>query len=272
MKNSIPSLFVSYGLPTMALLDDPFNSSLVNFGRSLGDKVKGIVCVSSQWVTPGPIQVTSLEKSFIQHNFQGFQKELYELDYQPPVSDDLTQQVAALLDEEFEITLNNDYGIDHGIWMPLRMLRPEADLPVVQISLPMLDEPRQVLKLGHALSTLRENGILVLGSGAAALNTSKIVWYARNEDVHPKTLEFDNWLEENLLTANIENILDFRKSAPHSEFASPSSANLLPLIFIMGTSIAGDKLQIIHKGYKYGTASLLSFCLTDELIPEGVLS
>lgn len=273
MTNIIPSLFVSYGLPPLAIQDDPLNTSLVNFGRSLGDSVKGIVCVSSQWIMPGPIQVTSMANSSIQYNFQGFQKELYELTYHPPVSIDLTEQVGNLLfQNSFEVTLNNHYGFDHGIWMPLRLIRPEADLPVVQISLPMFDDPRKVLQLGHVLSELRKEGILILGSGAAALNMGKIVWHARGEDVNPKIREFDNWLEANLLTANIENILDFRKSAPHSDFASPSSAGILPLIFIMGTSLTGDHPQIIYKGFKYSTSSLLSFCLSDQKIEQGLLS
>ncbi|WP_408097171.1 DODA-type extradiol aromatic ring-opening family dioxygenase [Peredibacter sp. HCB2-198] len=269
----LPSLYVSYGLPPLALQDDPFNTSLVNFGRFLGDSVKGIVCVSSQWIMPGPVQVTSMSQSSIQYNFQGFQPELYEMKYEPPVSFELEEHVADLLEDKgFETTFNEHYGFDHGVWMPLRLIRPEADLPVVQVSIPQSDDPRIILKLGHALSSLREKGILVIGSGVSALNMNKIVWHARGEDVHPKTREFDEWMEVNLMTANIENILDYRKSAPHSDFASPSTAGLMPLVFVMGTSIAGDRPQIVYKGFKYSTASLLSFCLSEEAIPEGLLS
>lgn len=249
----------------MAMLDDPYNSALVNFGRNLD--IKGIVCVSSHWISPGPIQITSNPRPFIQHNFSGFQKELYELTYETPSSPDLIEQVAQLLDENnFEINLNPNYGFDNGIWMPLRLIAPEADLPVVQISLPMYEDPRTVMKLGHALSPLREKGILLMGSGAAALNASKIVWHARGEDVNPKIEKFDNWLEERLMQAKIEDILEYRTSAPEGEFAHPSTASLLPLFFTMGTSIAGDRPQIIYKGFKYSSTSLLSFCLSSEEI------
>lgn len=261
MKQIVPSLFVSHGLPPIALLDDPYNSSLINFGRNLD--IKAIVAVSSHWITPGAIQITSNPHPFIQHNFQGFQSELYEIDYKTPYSADLVQQVASLLDEnDFEVALSPHYGFDNGIWMPLRLLRPEADLPVVQISLPLYEDPRLVMKLGKSLSSLREKGVLLMASGAAALNASKIIWHARGEDVNPKVESFNSWLKQNLLDANIENLLDYRKTAPHGVFAHPSTASLLPLFFTLGTSISGDRPQIVYDGFKYSSTSLLSFCLS----------
>lgn len=261
MNEIIPSLFVSYGLPPMALLDDPFNSSLINLGSTMD--IKAIVAVSSHWISPGAIQITSNPEPFIQHNFHGYQSELYELKYKTPYSPDLVQEVATLLDEnDFEVSLNPHYGFDNGVWMPLRMLRPEGDLPVVQISLPLYEDPRKVMKLGKSLSSLREKGVLLMASGASALNTSKIIWHARGEDVHPKVSAFNTWLKENLLAANIENLLDYRKGAPGGEFAHPSTASLLPMFFTLGTSISGDRPQIIYDGFKYSSTSLLSFCLS----------
>jgi 4,5-DOPA dioxygenase extradiol len=263
MSKRIPSLFVSHSLPPLALLDDPYNSSLINFGRDL--EIKGIVCVSSQWISPGPIQITSNPEPFIQHNFQGYQKELYDLTYKTPASSGLIEAVADLLeDNDFEVALNPNYGFDYGVWMPLKLIRPEGDLPVVQISLPLFEDPRKVMKLGHALSILREDGILLVGSGSAALNANKIVWYARGEDVHPKIQEFDAWLKENFLAANIENILDYKKLAPGADFSHPTSASLLPLFFTMGTAISGDRPQLVHQGFRYSSTSLLTVCLSDE--------
>lgn len=257
----------------MALQDDPYNTTLVNFGRFLGSDVKGVVCVSSHWVQPGPIQITALSQPFIQHNFHGYQKELYEISYSPPNSVELIDRVAELLGgENFEVNLNSHYGLDHGVWMPMRLIRPEADIPVIQISLPMLENPRMIMKMGHVLAELRNEGILLLGSGSAALNMSKVVWYARGEDVWPKVLEFNEWLKKNLLAANVEEILNYREAAPHAEFAHPSTANLLPLFFTMGTSLAGDSPKIIYEGFKYSATSLFTFCLSDSEISQGLLS
>lgn len=257
----------------MAMLDDPYNSALINFGRSFADDIKGIVCISSHWVSPGPVQIASSPDPFIQYNFSGYQKEIYDLKYAPPFSPDLIQQVATLLDEnDFEVTLNPHYGIDHGVWMPMRLIRPEADLPVVQISLPLNEDPRKIMKLGHALSSLREKGILLVGSGAAALNAHKLIWHARGEDVHPKIAEFDSWLSEKLKTADIEGLIDYRKEGPHHEFVHPGSSNILPLFFTMGSALGGDKPQFIYQGFRYSTSSLLTFCLSDKTITNGPLS
>ena len=105
-----------------------------------------------------------------------------------------------------------------------------------------------------------------MGSGVAAFNASKLIWHARGEDVNRKIEEFDNWLEDCILKARIEDILDYRKSAPHGEFAHPSSATLLPLFFTMGTSLHGDRPQILYKGFKYSSTSLLTFCLSSQEI------
>lgn len=260
-----PAVFVSHGLPSLALLDDPYNSSLINFGRNI--EFKGIVCVSSHWVAPGPIQITSNPNPFIQFNFQGYQKDIYDLKYAPPFSLDLLNMVTNILgSNSIEYVHNPHYGFDHGVWMPLRLIRPEADLPVIQISIPYNGEPRKIMSIGHALSKLRSQGILVLGSGLSAFNASKIIWHARGEEVNPKIKEFDQWLEKKLLSAQIEDLLDYRKSAPNGEFSHPSSASLLPLFFTIGGAIPGDRPHIIYRGFKYSSVSLLSFALTSNII------
>lgn len=271
MKRPTPSIFISHGLPSMALMDDPYNTSLINFGRNID--VKGIVCVSSHWVSPGPIQITSSPNPFIQHNFHGYQKELYALDYKTPYSFELVEEVRTLLEGgAFETFLNPHYGFDHGVWMPLRLIRPEADIPVVQISLPLYEDPRKIMQMGHLLSVLREKGVLIVGSGSAAFNASKIIWHARGEEVNSKISQFDNWLEEKLKHAKVEDILDYRNVSPNGEFAHPSSATLLPLFFTMGASMHGDVPRIIYKGFKYSSISLLTFCLSSYEINKEIFS
>jgi 4,5-DOPA dioxygenase extradiol len=271
MTTVAPAFFVSHGLPPLALMDDPYNSALINFGRNLN--IKGVICVSSQWLAPGPIQITSNPNPFIQYNFHGYQKDLYDLKYSTPFSNDLLTRVSlALSKESFEFILNPHYGFDHGVWMPIRLIRPDGDLPVVQLSLPFQEDPRKIMALGHALSKLREEGILILGSGLSAFNASKIIWHARGEDVNPKIKEFDQWLEKKILSAEIEDLIDYRKSGPNGEFAHPSSATLLPLFFIIGSAITGDRPQIIFRGFKYSSVSLLSFSLSSYSIVEKTMN
>ncbi|HXH32633.1 MAG TPA: class III extradiol ring-cleavage dioxygenase [Bacteriovoracaceae bacterium] len=273
VSTPMPSIFVSQGLPPMALYDNPYNSSLADFGRSLPEGIKGIVCVSSHWISPGPILITNHNEGSVQHNFYGYQKEIYDLDYRPPGSEDLVQKIARLLEEEnYEVGFSNQYGFDHGVWMPLRLIRPHADVPVIQISLPLFEDPRLVLKLGKTLSALRDDGVMLMASGAAALNPSKIVWHAQSGEVNPKIKAFDSWLWSNLMEANIENILNYKTTAPYSDFAHPSSANLLPIFFTIGSSQSGDRPQAIYKGFKYGSLSLLTFCMMKNKLEINILS
>lgn len=260
----IPSLFVSHGLPPVALYEDEYSESLRQFGRSL-PPLRGIVVVSSHWMNPGAIQVTSSEKPQIEKNFYGYQPELYQIPYAPPGSLELSEEVADLLSaKNFEVTLNSEAGLDHGVWLPLLRIRPEADVPVIQVSLPMFVKPRQVLNMGSALSSLREKGILLIGSGGAAFNAHKIIWSAGSLNVNQKIAEFDRWLRHHFMEAKVEDILNFQELAPQVEFAHPTPANLLPLMFTMGTSLAGDFPGIIYQGFRYHSLSMLTLSLSEN--------
>ena len=266
MGQRVPSLFVSHGLPTTALIEDEYSEALKNFGRNLND-LRAIVVVSSHWLTPGAIQVSANPKPFPQHHFYGYQQELYQLDYRPPASQVISEEIAALLDEKnFEVTLNAEAGLDHGVWMPLLRIRPEADVPVIQISLPMFVQSRMVMNMGSALASLREKGILLIGSGGAASNPSKIMWSAGTLNVNQKIAEFDRWLRQQFMEAQVEDILHYQEMAPHAEFAHPTPANILPLMFIMGTALEGDSPGLIYQGFRYHSQSMLTLALSQDQV------
>lgn len=260
----VPSLFVSHGLPTTALLDDLYAKSLTKFGNEL-PALKGIIVVSSHWLAPGPIQITAADELETLHNFYGYQEEIYSIKYPAKGSVVLAEKVAELLDgKNLEAVLNFDAGLDHGAWLPLRRISPLANVPVLQLSLPMFVSPRVIMNMGHALSSLREKGILLIGSGGAGFNQSKMSWSAGSDNVSPKTKKFDEWLKLNFLEAKIEEILDYKEHAPEVEFAHPTGANILPLFFIMGTSLAGDHPSVVYEGYRYFTQSLLTLKLSSR--------
>lgn len=262
-----PSLFVGLGQPPLVLIEDAYSLALREFGQRIGD-IKAIIAVSSLWVSPGPIQVTSSIKPSLEKNFYGFQDEIYDLQYAAPGDPELAIRLIELLKTQgHDAILNPDAGIDHGIWMPLLRIKPLADVPVIQLSLPLLDDPRRILQLGHALSELREEGILLMGSGAAAYNPTKLVWSSGETNVNRHILNFDQWLQEKFQRAQIEDILNYRNIAPGVSHAQPQEIHLLPLIFIMGSSLNGDSPGILYRGYRYETQSLLSLTLGDPGIP-----
>lgn len=263
-----PSLFVGFGQPPLVLFEDTYSIALREFGQRVG-KPKAIIAVSSHWVSPGPIQVTSARNPKMEKNFYGFQDEIYDLDYPAPGDPILASRVSdKLRDVGVDAILNPDAGIDHGIWMPLLRIRPLADVPVIQVSLPQLDDPRRILQLGHALADLREEGVLLLGCGAAAFNPGKLVWSSGEKNVNRHILNFDQWLQEKFQRAQIEDILNYRKIAPGVEFSHPLETSLLPLIFIMGSSLNGDSPGILYRGYRYEAQSLLSLTLGDPGVPS----
>jgi len=263
-----PSLFVGLGQPPLVLFEDSYSLALREFGQRLG-KLQAIIAVSSQWVSPGPIQITSAKIPSLEKNFYGFQDEIYDLEYPAPGNPDLSFRLLEMFESEgFEAMLNPDAGIDHGVWMPLLRIRPKADVPVIQISLPVLDDPRKLLQLGHILAPLREEGILLLGSGAAALNPGKLVWSSGEKNVNRHILNFDQWLQEKFQRAQIEDILNYRKVAPGVKYAHPQETHILPLFFIMGTSLNGDSPGILYRGYRYESQSLLSLTLGDSGVPS----
>lgn len=262
-----PALFVGQGQPPLVLFEDEYSFALREFGRRIKG-ITAIVAVSSQWVSPGPIQITSSSTPRLEKNFYGFQPEIYELVYPLQGDPGLAVRIADVLEASgFETILNAEAGVDHGVWMPLLRILPDGDVPVIQLSLPMFDDPRIVLKLGHALSGLRDEGILLLGSGAAAFNPSKLVWSGGELNVDPKVRAFDEWVQEQFLRARIEELLSYQKEGPEARSAQPQEANMLPLIFVMGSSLNGDSPGILYQGYRYQSQSLLTLTLGDLQAP-----
>lgn len=232
----IPALFVSHGMPTVALHEDPYSFALREFGRQIHDRCKGIVVMSAHWST-GPVQITGAEKPGIQHDFKGFQQDLYDLDYPAKGDPDLAKAICDRLEQNnLPGLVNYNKSFDHGVWVPLRFIRPEADLPVVQMSIPMALEPRQIMAIGHLMRPLREQGYLILGSGGAVNNLEKLVWHERAFPADPRTIAFENWLKESLKQANVEDLVNYTTAAPDLAFAHPTHEHLMPLFFVMGSS------------------------------------
>jgi 4,5-DOPA dioxygenase extradiol len=259
----LPALFVSHGMPTVALHEDDYSFSLREFGRQIQSRCKGIVVMSSHWST-GPIQITGAEKPPILHDFKGFQKDLYELDYPAPGEPELARSICERLEKNnLPCLVNTQRGFDHGVWIPLRFIRPEADLPVVQLSIPMALGAREILAIGRLMRPLREQGYLILGSGGAANNLERLIWHERNFPADPRSQNFENWLKQRLQQADVEDLINFT-NAPDLAFAHPTHEHLMPLFFVMGSSISGDSLQFLHEGMQYRTISMLSFALATE--------
>jgi 4,5-DOPA dioxygenase extradiol len=252
-----PLLFVSHGAPSAALEDGPWAAALGAFGTGHA-RPSAVVIVSAHWEAPAPVKVTAGERPPTIHDFSGFPPELYEITYEAPGSPELAEDVVALL-EGAGVPAAPDArrGFDHGTWVPLRFVYPDAGVPAVQVSLPIPRSPDSVLEMGRVLAPLRDRGVLLMGSGGVVHNLSRVSFSADRADRWAE--EFDRWVEEKLETGDVKAILDYRKSAPSASLAAPTSEHFDPLFFVLGARAPEDRVVSLHEGIEHANLSMRSF-------------
>ncbi len=247
------SLFVAHGAPTLALSQAPANAFLRGLGASL-PRPRAIVIVSPHWEHHG-FAVRAPVRFRTWHDFRGFPPELYALRYEPPGDTALAEQVGTLIRQAGLPTATDDGdALDHGAWVPLMLMFPGADIPLVQVSLMHGGTPAEHLALGEALRPLTDDNVLVIGSGSLVHNLREL----HAEDAAPTAwaLEFDDWLAERVQAGDREAIVDYRQRAPHAARAHPEDDHLMPLLVTMGMGGTGESL---HRSFTYGTISMAGY-------------
>jgi 4,5-DOPA dioxygenase extradiol len=247
-----PALFVSHGAPTAATEDGPWSRALRGWAARLG-RPRAAVVVSAHWA--GPLAVTSSTAPKTIHDFSGFPKELYEIQYPAPGDPALARDVARRLGAD----LDPRRGLDHGAWVPLRHLFPNADVPVVQVSLPPGGDD---LAMGRALAELRNDGVLLLGSGGAVHDLGDLD--REHPDAPPAAwaAAFDRWAAERAAALDAASLARWRTLAPEPARAHPSDEHWRPFLFAMGAALPGDRVETLHESFRYGTLSLRTFAVT----------
>ena len=242
MSARLPGLFLSHGAPTLPLdREHPTHAFLKGLGASL-PKPRAILMVSAHWDTPLPVLTTAPRLETI-HDFYGFPQELYALRYPAPGSPELVEQTAKLLDAAGSpVAADPQRGLDHGAWVPLMLMYPDADVPVVQLSLQTPEGTEHHWKLGEALAPLRADGVLIIGSGGATHNLREFFrpLPGQDESYVPK---FTAWLEDALHRGDREALVDYRRRAPDARRAHPTEEHFFPLLVAAG---AGGKAARIH--------------------------
>lgn len=250
-----PALFISHGSPMFALEPGLLGPNLARLGASLED-VRAIVVVSPHWQTRG-VEVTAAPILETIHDFGGFPAPLYQLRYPAKGAPELAREVARMLaDAGFAVAANDHRGLDHGAWVPLRHLRPQADIPVVQVSMPADLDAEGALRLGRALAPLRERGVLVVGSGSLTHNLHEF----RQHISDPEYAQaFADWVRGAVAKRDVAALVDYRRRAPYAVRAHPSEEHFLPLLVALGASSDDDAPSLIEGGMTYGTLSMDSF-------------
>jgi 4,5-DOPA dioxygenase extradiol len=259
-----PALFVSHGAPTAALDDDAYTRALGAWARGR-PKPRAVVVVSAHAEARGPVRVNAGAAPALIYDFYGFPAPLYDLRYPAPGAPDLAREVAgAFAEAGLEPVVDAQRGWDHGVWVPLSLLYPAADVPVVEVSLPVPRKPEVLLAMGRALAPLRERGVLLFGSGGIVHNLHRLRWDDAGGSPEPWAAAFGAWVDERLEEGDLETLAAYPARAPHAELAVPTSEHFDPLFFVLGARDGRDRVEGIYEGFRYGTLSLRSFALAAE--------
>ena len=254
-----PAAFVSHGSPMFAIESEDWGRALGALARRLG-KPRAILVVSGHWEERAPVRVSASAAPPTIHDFSGFPEELYRIRYPAPGDPQLATRAAQMLEGSgIRAQLDGERGLDHGAWVPLRFLYPAADVPVVAISQPVPRTPAEVLGIGAALSPLREEGILILGTGGVVHNLRRLDFDDERGRVADWARAFDAWVAERLETMDLAALADYRARAPHPEFAVPTPDHFDPIFVVLGAARPGERVTTIHEGFRYGTLSMRSF-------------
>ncbi len=246
------TLFVSHGAPNLILHNTEAKLFLESYGRTLG-KPRAILMVTAHFEASRPTLTNGAHPGMI-YDFGGFEPELRTVNYSAPGSPEVASEAFKLLDEAGFSPAFADRGFDHGTWVPLVLLRPEADIPVVQLSVEPDKGAAYHLKLGQALKPLAESGVLIIGSGAATHNLHEFFrgQYRPDSPAPDWVKSFGEWLDRKITAGDTEALVQYRMLAPNGAKNHPTEEHLLPLFVAMGAAGAGAHGTRVHTSQEYG--------------------
>ena len=256
---SFPAIFLSHGSPMLALQDSPARRFLQGLGASLG-KPQAIVVVSAHWETMGAPAVSLARQPETIHDFGGFPRALFEIRYPAPGAPDAAERAAALLEAQgIPVGRSPERGLDHGAWVPLSLMYPDADIPVTQLSIVRGASPAEHERLGRALAALRKEGVLVVASGALTHNLYEFRGQGLDAPAPHWVSAFADWMKERLDAGDRDALLDYRRVAPFAAENHPSEEHLLPLFVAMGAGSEGGKgawATRLHASVEHGVLAM----------------
>jgi 4,5-DOPA dioxygenase extradiol len=250
----LPALFLSHGAPTLAVEETAQTRAWAQLAGGL-PRPKAILAVSAHWDTDAPM-VSSAARPETIHDFSGFPRELYEQRYPAPGAPALANEVAERLSQAgIACGAEPTRGLDHGAWVPLKWMYPAADIPVTQLSVQSRRGTRHHYELGKALAPLRDDGILVLGSGGIVHNLREIQWQARAPVAWAK--EFNDWIAERVAKGAIDDLLDYRERAPSAVRSHPTDEHFEPFFVALGAG--GLPARRLELGFVLGSLGMDSY-------------
>ncbi len=257
MKQRMPSIFLSHGAPSLVIDQGAAHRFLVGLAGEI-PAPREILVVSAHWETASRA-VSSAGQPDTIHDFGGFAPELYRITYPAPGAPGLARRTAELLEAAgLDVSTTPDRGLDHSAWVPLKLAFPEAKIPVTQLSIQPAEGPRHHYRVGEALGPLRDEGVLVMVSGAVTHNLRAFFKGGFGHDADPPdwVSSFSVWLAAAAREGRWEDILAYRERAPFGRKNHPTEDHILPLFVALGAASNGHRARRLHASYSYGVLAM----------------
>lgn len=252
---SVPALFFGHGNPMNALQDNAYTRAWGAIGRSI-PRPRAILCISAHWYGEGTM-VTAMERPRTIHDFGGFPRELSEVRYPAPGDPKLAAHVQDLL-RPTAVALDLDWGLDHGTWSVLCHVFPDADIPVVQLSIDETQPPAFHFDLARRLAALREEGVLVAGSGNVVHNLHAYAWGRHPAEPFDWALRFEERARALMESGNAETLLNYESLGSDAHLSIPTPEHFLPLVYVLALRRDGERVSFPVSGMDGGSISMLS--------------
>jgi len=252
----MPVLFLGHGSPMNAIEENEFVQGFRKIGASIV-RPKAILCISAHWETNGTF-VTAMQHPRTIHDFGGFPKALFEVQYPAPGNPTLANQIKETITKT-QVQLDHQWGLDHGAWSVLKHLYPHADIPIIQMSIDYTKSPDYHFELAKELSELRNKGVLIVGSGNMVHNLGLVAWNKLNENfAFDWAAEASEKMKSYLLNKDFKSLVEFRKQGKAFELAIPTPEHYYPLLYVLGLNQNSDEIKIFNDKPVAGSLTMTS--------------
>jgi 4,5-DOPA dioxygenase extradiol len=255
MPDPTPAIFFGHGNPMNAVLINSYTEAWQRIGQKTR-RPQAILSISAHWFVPETgVTITTAPRTI--HDFGGFPRELYEVQYRAPGDPALARRVRKML-APLEVKLDESWGLDHGTWSVLRHVYPDADVPIVQLSIDETQPPAFHFELGRKLAPLRDENILIIGSGNLVHNLHAYAWGKHMPDPYDWAIRFENTAREAMRAGEYKPLIDYEKLGRDAMLSIPTPDHYLPLLYVIATSQAGDPISFPVEGIDGGSVSMLA--------------
>lgn len=262
----LPSIYLSHGAPTLpidpSLPSGAFQTLAIDLPRP-----RAVLMLSAHWCTQASVASTSPTPETI-HDFRGFPAALYEIQYRAPGAPALAQQAVALLQADGIEAATAEHGLDHGAWVPMLLMYPEADVPIAQLSIQPRRDPAHHFRVGRALRSLADDGVMIVGSGQITHNLGAADFGAGPEDADPRVAQFTEWFEARLAARDVDALCDYRRQAPHAVLMHPTDEHLLPVFAALGAAPDDYELRIQSLGTYQRALAMTNYVFSAPEVKE----